>query len=162
VGHNRINPDLSLGLWLYSARYFGGFSVQQVLGRSLSFTEPADAGNGRQIPHYFITAGYKVFLSDDIAGIPSIMVKHVTPAPLSVDMNAKIAFRDRFWLGGSYRKRDSFAAMAGFNISYLFNLSYAYDFTTSELRSVSDGTHEVVLGIFLNNRYKVICPQRNW
>jgi type IX secretion system PorP/SprF family membrane protein len=160
--HSRINPDLSIGVWVYSARYFGGFSVQQVLGRPLSFTEPADEGGGRQIPHYFITAGFKVFLSDDIAAVPSILVKHVTPAPMSVDMNAKVAFRDRFWVGGSYRKRDSFAAMAGFNISHLFNLSYAYDFTTSELRTVSDGTHEVVLGIFLNNRYKVTCPQRNW
>ncbi|HEY1007278.1 MAG TPA: type IX secretion system membrane protein PorP/SprF [Sphingobacteriaceae bacterium] len=161
--HRRVRPDLSAGLWLYSARYFGGFSVQQLLGRPVIFSEDGEGPDpGRQIPHYFLTAGYKFFLGDDIAAVPSVMVKHVTPAPLSVDINAKIAFRDRFWVGGSYRKRDSFAAMAGFNVSYLFNVSYAYDFTTSALRSVSEGTHEVVLGVLLNNRYKVTCPQRNW
>ncbi len=161
-GHRRVRPDLSLGLWLYSARYFGGFSVQQLLGQPIAFADGDGPSAGRQVPHYFLTAGYKLFLGDDIAAVPSVMVKQVTPAPLSVDLNAKIAFRDRFWVGGSYRKRDSFAAMAGFNVSYLFNVSYAYDFTTSALRSVSEGSHEVVLGILLNNRYKVTCPQRNW
>ncbi|HEY1005916.1 MAG TPA: type IX secretion system membrane protein PorP/SprF [Sphingobacteriaceae bacterium] len=161
--HKRILPDLSMGLWLYSARYFAGFSVQQLLGQPVAFSdEPGNTGQGRQIPHYFVTAGYKLFLGDEIAAVPSVMVKQVTPAPVSVDINTKIAFRDRFWVGGSYRKRDSFAAMAGFNISHLFNLSYAYDFTTSALRTASQGTHEVVLGLFLNNRYKVTCPQRNW
>lgn len=161
-GQSNLKPNLGFGVWVYSARYFGGLAVQQLLGQPVVFTEVQTGNEGKQVPHYFLTGGYKVFLSDEIAAIPSIMVKHVAPAPLSVDVNLKVAFRDRVWVGGSYRKRDSFAGMAGFNVNHLFNLSYAYDFTTSTLRTVSDGTHEIVLGILLNNRYKVSCPQRNW
>lgn len=160
--NSRTEPDLALGLWLYSARYFAGFSAQQLLGRPIAFTSDPAYNQGKQVPHFFITAGYKFFLTDDVAAIPSIMVKQVNPAPVSMDANLKVAFKDKFWVGGSYRKNDSFAAMAGFNLSYLFNVSYAYDFTTSELKSVSGGSHEIVIGLLLNNRYRVTCPQKNW
>lgn len=160
--NNVFQPDVSAGIWLYGARYFAGFSGQQLLGKSISFTNDPAYDQGKQDPHFFITAGYKMNLSEDIAAIPSTMIKYVSPVPVSVDFNMKLAFRDRFWLGGSYRDGDSFSAMAGINVGYFFNLGYSYDFTTSSLRTVSDGTHELVLGILLNNRYKVTCPQRNW
>lgn len=161
-GGNKIQPDLGAGVWLYGPTYFAGISAQSLLGRPITFTKESGYEQGKQVPHLFLTAGYKLFLTEDIAAIPSTMIKYVSPAPLTVDVNMKAAFRDKFWIGGSYRKDDAIAAMAGFNVSSLFNLSYSYDFTTSDLQSVSNGTHEIVLGLLLNNRYKVTCPQKNW
>lgn len=160
--NNRLKPDASVGIWLYGPRFFVGFSSQQLLGQRISFTNDQSYTQGKQVPHIFATAGYKVFVSDDIAAIPSVMFKYVNPAPTSLDMNLKFAFRDKFWIGGSYRKNDSFSALAGFNVSSLFSLSYSYDFTTSDLRTVSSGSHEIVLGLLLNNRYKVTCPQKTF
>ena len=159
---DRLKPDLGAGLWIYGPQYFVGLSAQQLLGQTLNFTNNSQYTQGKAVPHFFLTAGYKIFLADDIAAVPSVMIKRVSPAPNSYDANLKLAFRDKFWLGGSYRHNDSFLALAGFNVSYLFNLSYSYDFTTSDLGNVSSGTHEIVLGLLLNNRYKVTCPQRNW
>ncbi|MGV3509575.1 MAG: type IX secretion system membrane protein PorP/SprF [Sphingobacteriaceae bacterium] len=158
----RLSPDLGAGLWIYGPKFFVGLSAQQLLGQTLSFTTDETYNQGKAVPHYFLTAGYKIFIGEDVAAIPSVMVKKVSPAPNTYDANLKFAFRDKFWLGGSYRHTDSFSAMAGFNISYLLNLSYSYDFTTSELGNVSNGTHEIIVGLLLNNRYKVTCPQRNW
>lgn len=158
----QMQPDLGAGVWLYGPRYFAGLSAQQLLGRPLRFSDNFAAAGGKQVPHYFITAGYKFYLGEDLAAIPSAMLKVVSPVPLSLDLNMKIAFKDKLWVGGSYRKDDSFSALAGFNVGHFFNLSYSYDFTTSELMSVSNGSHEIVLGLLLNNRYKVTCPQRNW
>ena len=158
----QIQPDVGAGIWLYGPRYFAGVSAQQLLGRQLNFSDYAEYDQGKQVPHVFMTAGYKFYLSEDIAAIPSAMVKMVSPVPVSLDLNMKMAFKDKFWLGGSYRKDDSFAALAGLNVGHFFNLSYSYDFTTSNLKTVSNGTHEIVLGLLLNNRYRVTCPQRNW
>ena len=159
---NQVKPDLSIGLWLYGARLFAGLSVQQILPQTLSFTGDESYNVGKEVPHYFATAGYKFFFDDEIAAIPSVMIKYVEPSPVSFDLNMKIAFRDRFWLGGSYRKDDSFAAMAGFNIGKMVNLTYSYDFTTSDLNQVSNGSHEIVLGLMLNNIYKVPSYIKIW
>lgn len=159
---NQVKPDLSIGLWLYGARLFAGASVQQILPQKLSFTGDKTYNMGKEVPHYFATAGYKFFVDDEISAIPSVMVKYVQPSPVSIDLNMKLAFKDKVWLGGSYRKDDSFAAMAGFNIGKMVNLTYSYDFTTSELKQVSNGSHEIVLGLLLNNIYKVPSYIRMW
>ncbi|RZK91537.1 MAG: type IX secretion system membrane protein PorP/SprF [Pedobacter sp.] len=159
---SQLKPDLSIGIWLYGARVFAGISAQQVLGQRLNFTNSDNYNLGKEVPHFFATAGYKFFLDDQIAAIPSVMVKYVQPSPVSYDLNLKIAFKDKLWLGGSYRRDDSFAAMAGFNIGKMVNLTYSYDFTTSELNTVSNGSHEIVLGLLLNNIYKVPSYIKMW
>ena len=160
---NQLKPDLSAGVWLYGPRYFAGVSAQQLLKSPMGFSDdPVTYDQGRKVPHLFATFGYKIYLGDDFAAIPSALLKVVSPVPMSVDVNLKLAYKDRFWLGGSYRKDDAFAGMAGFNVGSFMNIGYSYDVTTSGLNTVSNGSHEIVLGIFLNNRYKVTCPQKSW
>lgn len=159
---NQVKPDLSIGLWLYGARMFAGVSVQQILPQKLSFTGDNNYNMGKEVPHYFATGGYKFFVDDEISAIPSVMIKYVSPTPVSFDLNMKLAFKDKIWLGGSYRRDDSFAAMAGFNIGKMVNLTYSYDFTTSQLNQVSNGSHEIVLGLLLNNIYKVPSYIKMW
>lgn len=160
--YDQLKPDLSAGVWLYGPRYFAGVSTQQLLSSPIGFSDDLSYDQGRKVPHVFISAGYKVYLGDDFAAMPSAMVKMVSPVPASVDVNMKLAYRDKFWMGASYRKDDAFSAMAGFNLGSFMNIGYSYDFTTSGLNAVSNGSHEIVLGVFLNNRYKVSCPQKSW
>lgn len=159
---NRLKPDVNLGIWLYSVDFFAGASVQQLLPQTLSFSDNSSYNSGKTVPHLFATAGYRFWLSDDVTIIPSIMVKSVNPTPISLDFNAKISFKEKIWIGGAYRKNDSFSGLVGFNVGSLFNLGYSYDFTTSALNTVSRGSHEIVLGLLLNNRYQVTCPQKLW
>lgn len=159
---NKIKPDLSLGVWLYGSQFFAGVSAQQILPQKLSFSASPEYNQGKEVPHFFLTAGYKLFLDEEITAIPSVMVKYVNPIPVSVDANLKVAFKDKFWIGGSYRKDDSYSGLIGVNISKLVNLIYSYDFTTSELNKVSNGSHEIVLGLQLNNLYKVPSSIRMW
>ncbi len=160
--NNQLKPDLGLGVWAYSAQYFFGISAQQVLPQTLFFSSNSTYNQSKTVPHYFITGGVKLFLAEDITLLPSVMFKYVNPVPTTFDLNLKMAFQDKFWIGGSYRRNDAIAAMAGINIGSFLNFGYAYDFTTSNLNTVSNGTHEIILGIMLNNMYKVICPRRFW
>ncbi len=155
---NSIRPDVNFGVWLYSVQYFFGASVQQLLPQSIDFSDGSNPNTGKTVPHIFVTSGYRFWLSDDITVIPSAMLKYVKPTALTVDLNTKIAFRNNAWIGGNYRRNDSFSAMLGFNISSLVNVSYAYDFTTSNLNTVSRGSHEIVLGFTFNNHYEVTNP----
>ncbi len=160
---NRIRPDLGVGIWLYSKNYFIGLSAQQVIPQKLSFTDDATyVSKGRLVPHLFLTAGYRFMLGETVNAIPSVMLKYVQGSSknsFQPEANLKLQYMDLLWVGGSYRYQDGYAAMAGFNVSNTFNLGYAYDITTTALKTVSHGTHEIVIGFLIGNKYSGKCPR---
>lgn len=159
---NQWKPDLDAGLWLYSAVFYAGISARQLIARSLYFTGSSASDQRKSLPSYFLTAGLKLFLSEDLSVLPSFLVEETRSVPLSYDLNIKFSYLDRLWVGVSYRRKDSFAALLGININSLINIGYSYDLTLSTLNKVSSGSHEIVLGFLLNNRYRVRCPQRSF
>jgi type IX secretion system PorP/SprF family membrane protein len=160
--NNQWQPDLGAGVWLYASNYYFGASAQQLLPQSLYYNSNNTYNQDKNVPQYFFTGGVKLFLTDDITLVPSFLIKVINPEPITYDINAKISFQDKFWIGGSYRRNDSFGVLAGINISSFINVGYSYDITTSALNTVSNGTHEIVLSLLLNNKYKVRSPQHTF
>jgi type IX secretion system PorP/SprF family membrane protein len=159
---SQFKPDVGVGTFYYGARFFAGAAVQQIIPQKLAFTNSSDYRKGKTVPHFFVTSGYKLFIDDGISAVPSFMLKRVEALPLSLDANLKISYKDKIWIGGSYRRADSFSAIFGFNIKNFVNLTYAYDLTTSELNKVSNGSHEIVLGFQLNSAYQVFSTGKLW
>jgi type IX secretion system PorP/SprF family membrane protein len=155
-------PDLSVGVWGYSSDYYVGISAQQLLSQNLYLSTTNTSNQPKTVPQYFVTGGVKLFLSDDMTLMPSALIKFISPEPVAFDVNMKLAFRDRFWIGAAYRNQDSVAGLLGLNISSLINISYSYDYTTSALRTVSNGTHEIVIGLMLNNKDREVAPRNSW
>jgi len=160
----KIQPDVNAGLWLYSSKYFVGLSALQLLQQPINFSDDWTRANaGKFVPHIFATAGYRFLLTEDINALPSIMVKAIAPLPSQIDLNLKLMYKDICWIGGSYRNQYGYAAMAGFNALNLFTLSYAYDYTTTELNTVSNGTNEIIVGFIFGNKYSDdTCPKNIW
>jgi len=156
----RIRPDLSAGLWLYSADYFVGISAQQIIPQKVSFVD--DTLGFKLVPHLFGTAGYRFLLNEDLNAIPSVMIKYVSPLDPQFDLNLKFQYRDLLWLGGSYRLKNGYAAMLGLNVGNTLNVGYAYDFTRTTVNTVSRGTHELLVGFLIGNRYGDTCPRNVW
>lgn len=163
---NKIKPDLGVGLWLYSADYFVGLSAQQVIPQKLAFADDATfKTKGKLIPHVFLTGGYRFMVNEDINAIPSVMVKYISGVfknDYQVEGNLKVQYRDLLWVGGSYRQFDGYAAMAGLNVANTVNIGYSYDFTKTDLQTYSRGTHELIVGFLLGNRYGDTCPRNVW
>ncbi len=162
LNNNQWKPDLGIGVWAYASDYFIGLSAQQILPQNVYITSKANTYQNKTVPHYFLTGGFKFFLSDEVTLIPSVMLKYIQPLPTTYDINMKLSFADKFWIGGSYRHGDSYAGLVGLNLSSFVNIGYSYDVTTSALNTVSNGTHEIVIGILLNNRYKVSSAQHTF
>jgi type IX secretion system PorP/SprF family membrane protein len=159
---NKLRPDISAGLWLYSADYFLGLSIQQILPQGLKFSNDTLKVDRRTYPHMFLQGGYRFQLSDDISFIPSAVLRFVDPLPVGVDINAKFMYRDFLWAGAAYRVKDGFSGMVGLNVSNKLNIGYAYDYTTSNLQNYTKGTHEVVVGFLLGNKFGDWCPRNIW
>ncbi len=161
ANNSQWKPDIGAGVWLYSSNYFVGLSARQLLPQNYYFGTSRTTGSPT-VPHFYLTAGVKLFMTDEITFMPSVMVKRTSPVPLTYDINGKFNFNDKFWIGGSYRHKDAAAVLAGFNLSSLINVGYSYDITTSALNTVSRGTHEIVIGLMLNNGFKLTSPQHGF
>ena len=162
----KVRPNIGFGLWLYSRDYFVGFAAQQIMPQTISFVDDNTAilTKGRFVPHLFLTAGYRFLLNDDVNAIPSLMVKYIKGSSLKEfqpEANLKLQYRDLFWVGGSYRYQDGYAGMIGLNVKNSFNVSYSYDRTNNniQLNAFNRGTHEIVLGFLLGNKYSEACPR---
>lgn len=156
----KIRPDLSAGIWIYSADYFIGLSAQQIIPQKISFVD--DTLGFKMVPHLFATAGIRLLLDEEINMIPSTMIKYISPLNPQFDLNVKFQYRDLLWIGGSYRFQYGYAGMLGLNIGNTFNVGYSYDYTTTKLGTVSKGTHEIIIGFLLGNRYDDSCPRNIW
>ncbi len=160
---NRIKPDISAGLWLYSGDYFVGLAAQQIIPQQLTFADnTVQLQDGKLLPHLFLSAGYRMSLSENITFLPSALIRYVNPLPVGYDFNAKFQYQDLLWVGGSYRYKDGFAAMVGLNINNSINVGYSYDMQTSNLNTVSKGTHEILIGFLLGNKFGDWCPRNLW
>lgn len=158
--------DGSVGLWVYSSDFYVGVSSTQLLGNKLNFSygpDQVDAGApGNSLKrHYFFTGGVRVPLSQDWSVVPSVLVKTVNPAPLSVDLNAKFKYRDLLWVGASWRAFDSVIALAGLSYEQ-FTIGYSYDAGLSKLNNYHYGSHEILLGLRLKKKAQVVCTNRFW
>lgn len=159
---NKIRPDASAGLYLYSADYFIGVSAQQIIPQKIDYSNNAvTTGDNKLVPHLFATAGYRFLAGENFNVIPSVMVKYINHLPTQFDFNTKVQYRDIAWLGGGYRLKDGFTGLVGLNISNRVNLSYSYDYTTSGLNNYSKGTHELLVGFILGNTFES-CPRNVW
>ncbi|TXK33797.1 type IX secretion system membrane protein PorP/SprF [Pontibacter qinzhouensis] len=162
-GVNILKLDLGVGLWLYSPDFFVGVSGAQLVKSGNDVYASGDGPRATMQPHYFATGGYRVNVLDNLSFTPSVLLKLApSTGQTAVDLNIKTIYLQRFWAGLSYRQKDAAAVMAGIHISHLLDVSYSYDFATSDMSKVNANSQEVVLGIKLNNPSKVICPKWIW
>jgi type IX secretion system PorP/SprF family membrane protein len=161
--YNQAKPNVTAGVLLYSKRFYVGASSAQLFQDELSarFGE-SEENSARSRVHHTFTSGYKIYLTPGLSVLPSVLLKYASPAPLAIDANLKLQYQDRFWVGGSYRPKQTLVALAGINLNNLLQVGYAYDIGKGGMNHYSSGSHEVVIGFLLHNRDKVFSPSDFW
>ncbi len=158
-----IVPDASAGIWVYSDKIYGGISAFQLLGNKINITEvQSQKDAGTLARHYFATAGYNIKLDSNFSIVPSFVVKAVSPAPITVDFNAKFRYRDLAWIGVSYRNQDAFVGLVGVTVKRLIDVAYSFDFNYSDLNTYNTGSHEILIGLRLPNHEHTPPPSQFW
>ena len=159
-----LMPDISLGTWIYSDKVFLGFVVSQIIQNKFFITDQSGFTSYSKLRnHYFVHVGYNYQINKDWFLVPSVLYKFVTPVYSHFDINIKLKYKQISWIGASYRQGDAFAGLVGFMDSKTgINISYSYDITTSKIRFHSAGSHEVVVGLTIPSKGKVLCPEDFW
>ena len=151
--------DGSIGLWLYSERFYLGISGMKKFSNGFEVNNTEVVIPDQQI-YMLLSGGYKFVLSRDFALMPNMLVKYVATSPVSFDVGVIGSYRDRLWLGAAYRNDQSILALARFGVSDMLDLGYSYDFATTDISKYGTGSHEIVLGIKLLSKNTVHSRSR--
>ena len=164
VGFTKTVPDATVGLWLYGTEWYAGVASHQIFQNKLSFNDGSVgiAGENKLSAHYFATAGYLFKASKDFKIIPSVLVKYVSPTPISFDINLKTRYKDMVWVGASYRQDGSLVFLVGGVVKNLIEFGYAFDYTTSAIGKNYASSHEVLVGVRLQPQGRVTSPSDFW
>lgn len=144
--------DLNAGATLYGEKFYLGYaSTQLVMARTSSSDELNDPTT---YIHHYAMLGYQLNLSRQVMLQPSLLLRYDKLQEARFDANIKVRFDDLIWAGVSYRNKEAVAGMFGLIVNKSVTLGYAYEQSTGEFNLQNSGTHEVVLGIRLNNVYR--------
>lgn len=140
--------DFSGGVMLKTGKAYVGLSVPQIFEPNFNFENVAETGAKNELArHYYLMGGYRMPVKPNIIEFePSALIKVVDKTPVQFEVTGRVLLKNMFWVGASYRSDKTAAFLAGIEWKD-FEIGYAFDAATSDLRRVSSGTHEITLGV---------------
>jgi len=141
-------PDFNFGISYSTPKYYVGFAMTNLLRGSVRFSDDNSINNSTELGHYFLTGGIKLPLSENWLLEPSAFVKSsdMLFKALQLDLSSRIYYKNDYWAGLSWRTNDAVIAMLGLKYDR-FYFAYAFDFTLTDIRKQSLGTHEFSLAV---------------
>lgn len=155
-----FGPSWELGTYFYGKYVEGGLVLSELPTHGYS------VGSGKY-NRAFSTSFfwlYKFDYSDEIRFIPSIMVK-ADQAVIQTDVSIISKYRDNLTFGLSLRgynatSFDAIAVILGTNLGSKYNIYYSYDFGLSQIRSIHQGSHEIMLSYNLQKLIGIGLPPK--
>jgi len=161
VSASSLAPDFAAGIFFSSSKVNIGLSATHLIPMGIKL----NGGGGGTLEmnlerQYYLQSSYLARLGKSLAIRPSVYLKS-NGSNLQGEADAIFSFNDFFWIGGGIRgyndiTQDGIIGMAGINIGENFRIGYSYDYTISPLKTVSDGSHELVL----NYRVTLLKPAK--
>lgn len=149
-----LSPDFSAGIYFTGKNLSGGLSANHMVAASVKLN-----GEGSNLEfnferQYYFQLGYLAKFTKSLAIRPSIMVRS-DGSGFQGEADLIFIYKDLLWAGVGYRgydneSMDALIGLVGVTISENLRLGYSYDYTTSALNGVSNGSHEIVLNYRVN------------
>ncbi|WP_370687402.1 PorP/SprF family type IX secretion system membrane protein [Fulvivirga maritima] len=141
---SQIRPDMALGVYFRSEKYFAGLSFNHLLKSEFNFG--VNAVKNPLENHAYLTMGYIHEVNFDVKLSPSFMVQ-TDFNEYSFILGGLIYYKDQVWGGVSYRQSDDINAMLGYNFLKDKSLSFGYSFgyVISQQDAKKPTTHEVLV-----------------
>jgi type IX secretion system PorP/SprF family membrane protein len=119
-----FTPTLGVGFLYNRDRIYFGLSAPNILSGTFN-----SENNTKLKNVYYTYFGYRMFtdLFEDILINPSFLAKYVDGAPLQIDLNALVNYKNKFELGAGYRSSNTLNFLAGFHLSTNSRLIFTYN-----------------------------------
>jgi|WetSurSiteA1Bulk_404760.scaffolds.fasta_scaffold01249_3 type IX secretion system PorP/SprF family membrane protein len=140
-------PDFNFGVSYSTSKYYAGFAMTSLLRGSITFFNESNT-DYTELGHYFLTGGIKVPLSANWLLEPSAFIKtsDMVLSAMQLDLTTRVYYKNDYWAGLSWRTNDAIIMLLGVKYDR-FYFAYAFDFTLSDIRTQTMGSHEFSLAV---------------
>jgi len=144
TNQNVTKPSFGAGIILKSERYFIGLSAPRLLN------ENAVAGmtqTNLYNQHFYGTAAFLLYVSEQVRFKPSVLIKAVKGAPLSIDYNASFVFDQKYTVGLYTRNLNAYGFLTQLKFGKGYRFGYTFEVPSNNSVGTRFTTHEVTLGL---------------
>ncbi|MGB3948979.1 MAG: type IX secretion system membrane protein PorP/SprF [Bacteroidia bacterium] len=140
--------DGNAGLGFFWKDLTVGLAIPQVVANKINYVDYNNVrlyySNAR---HYMASVKYKFMISQskEIAITPLALLRLVAGAPLQYDGNINIDWKNKFWIGATFKSNYAVAANVGFSLHKQLSLGYSYDYIIGSIGNYSGLSHELML-----------------
>lgn len=147
VNTSETKPSFGFGAILKSSKYFVSLSVPRMLRTTF---ETQGLQSSLYTQHYYLMGSYLFFISERIRFKPSALVKLVSGAPASMDLNASLIIHENYQAGVLTRNFNTYGLFLQALIKDSFRLGYTFEVPTGSSVGTNFTSHEITLGFRLN------------
>ncbi len=104
------------------------------------------------LQNYYITASYKFNMGQNFALEPWVLYRANETQPSQLEGTLLLWIKNIVWAGATYRQDYGMAYEAGFRISDLIDLGYAYEPAGSMVNGFGNATHQLHLSIRIGKK----------
>lgn len=133
--------DAGLGIYYTTDKYYAGLSVTHLNQPELKFSK----GTPYISRHYYLTAGYALTLPNPALELLPSLHAFSDGKIIQFSATSLIRYNKKAWGGVSFRASDAIIGMIGFELFNGIRIGYAYDFTLTDIRKSSSGSHEFMV-----------------
>jgi type IX secretion system PorP/SprF family membrane protein len=145
--YSETKPSIGFGLILKNDKFFVGFSVPRMLESTF---DAQGVQNSLYSRHYYVTGSYLFFVSERIRFKPSAMLKLVSGAPASIDLNASLILHENYQAGVLTRNFNTYGLFLQAMVKDHFRIGYVFEVPTGTSVGTNFSTHEITVGVSLN------------
>lgn len=160
LGDNKVTGSLDVGLlYHWEAGLRIGFSVPQVIGNKVNYSDQNTRGFYRLARHIMADVAYDFkFLKDkSLILTPDFMVRWIPGAPIQYDGSIMLEWNKLGWFSATYKSDYAVSFNLGFSILKQVQIGYSYEYVIGSLRNhYSAMNHEFMLGYTFQRKDKEV------
>tara|TARA_X000001036_G_scaffold220896_1_gene206755 strand:+ start:4355 stop:5287 length:933 start_codon:yes stop_codon:yes gene_type:complete len=145
------NINFGTGFYIYNGDYYFGISIP-----SLVVSEFYDSANeviAKTTPHYYLSTGKRIILSDEITFWPTILFKFAKGAPVSSLINLNANWNNKLYGSLNFDPKSSVGGYFGIKLFEKFVIGYSYDTSINNFNNYNSGNHSIFFKVNLNNGF---------
>ncbi len=154
---SEIFPNVGVGAYYYTDRFFAGISVPKLMSYEVESSQKKMSVAPDNYD-FLLSGGVLLKVSEILKLRPAILFRYRLDNTSQIDGSLNAILYDVLWVGGSYRKNE-FAAMVEYQVNHQIKAGVAYDFATGDLASQHNGSLELILRYEFKYKVRAVSPR---